>query len=617
MTFQNLDNPPPAPQPLASDTRSQLDTYTDISKLDATPDKSLAMRQSQKNKQKPADKEVVKTEPDRKRKDDLIAFLPPLEEPGRDFISSLPIGTFHEILSYLILDHDPDRGLKREALKRRGFKDQPHVFLSLSVLSKHLRDNVSTNYRGTFSVRSSRVVPQLITQLPQGRGPQIRKNETPAFGRFAGGQAGLRPRHFFDSLKSVSTRLGAITAVKTNGFRSLSTATFLSSEDNATFRSSDDSSLDDSIEIPGQLNSIATLHFCGLTPSASQDIFARYASSTTDDDLDEYAIGYISGKAYERNASAETDNWQDALSWMGLNENRIAALLDPQFTSTRTTLDAETWAKHIIQTCYDWLRDLDNIVTRGKKRKDESSGSVRPYSPAPSILPTPAVRPSTARASSTGGQTLPVAEVEVALPSSVPDHQIMYKGGATFRLEGIWPNEESNELEFANLYSKPPTDFHPNSPFMLYFTKQYECAYHYATLSANVTQPIPHSILQVAVPTALTSTAISIHGSDWRQLIFESRSPNPRGLISANIQHYTRASLLVGEICGRNDRWIQRHCRDAGEIEPLRLPSGKASQYAFQGNAIASRLNDTCIGKVWITDLGTHSSGLGKTRQYL
>lgn len=412
-------------------------------------------------------------------------------------------------------------------------------------------------------------------------------------------------------------RLGAITAVKTNGFRSLSTATFLSSEDNATFRSSDDSSLDDSIEIPGQLNSIATLHFCGLTPSASQDIFARYASSTTDDDLDEYAIGYISGKAYERNASAETDNWHDALSWMGLNESRIAALLDPQFTSTRTILDAETWAKHIIQTCYDWLRDLDNIVTHGKKRKDESSGSVRPYSPAPSILPTPAVRPSTARASSTGRQTLSVAEVEVALPVSVPDHQIMYKGGATFRLEGIWPSEESNELEFANLYSKPPTDFHPNSPFMLYFTKQYECAYHYATLSANVTQPIPHSILQVAVPTALTSTAISIHGSDWRQLIFESRSPNPRGLISANIQHYTQASLLVGEICGRNDRWIQRHCRNAEEIEPLRLPSGKASQYAFQGNAIASQLNDTCVGKVWITDLGTHSSGLGRTRQYL
>ncbi|KAI7537481.1 hypothetical protein KC331_g10899 [Hortaea werneckii] len=102
------------------------------------------MRQSQKNKQKPTDKDVVKTEPDRKRKDDLIAFLPPVEEPGKDFISSLPTETFHEILSYLILDHDPDRGLELEALKRRGFKDQPHVFLSLSVLSKHFRDNVES-----------------------------------------------------------------------------------------------------------------------------------------------------------------------------------------------------------------------------------------------------------------------------------------------------------------------------------------------------------------------------------------------------------------------------------------------------------------------------------------
>lgn len=102
------------------------------------------MRQGQKNKQKSVDKDVVKTEPDRKRKDDLIAFLPPLEEPGRDFISSLPTETFHEILSYLILDHDPDRGLKLEALKRRGFKDRPHVLLSLSVLSKHFRANVES-----------------------------------------------------------------------------------------------------------------------------------------------------------------------------------------------------------------------------------------------------------------------------------------------------------------------------------------------------------------------------------------------------------------------------------------------------------------------------------------
>ncbi|KAI7161500.1 hypothetical protein KC349_g2738 [Hortaea werneckii] len=102
------------------------------------------MRQSQKNKQNSADKDVVKTEPDRKRKDDLIAFLPPVEESGKDLISSLPTETFHEILSYLILDHDPDRGLKLEALKRRGFKDQPHVFLSLSVLSKHFRNNVES-----------------------------------------------------------------------------------------------------------------------------------------------------------------------------------------------------------------------------------------------------------------------------------------------------------------------------------------------------------------------------------------------------------------------------------------------------------------------------------------
>ncbi|RMY01403.1 hypothetical protein D0868_08513 [Hortaea werneckii] len=101
--------------------------------------KVLTMRQSQKNKQKPTDKDVVKTEPDRKRKDDLIAFLPPVEEPGKDFISSLPTETFHEILSYLILDHDPDRGLKLEALTRRGVQGPasclPLALGSLQALS--------------------------------------------------------------------------------------------------------------------------------------------------------------------------------------------------------------------------------------------------------------------------------------------------------------------------------------------------------------------------------------------------------------------------------------------------------------------------------------------------
>ncbi|OTA38004.1 hypothetical protein BTJ68_02130 [Hortaea werneckii EXF-2000] len=144
MTFQNLENPHTCPSASSADTKSQSDTDKEHSKLDDGLDNSLTMRQTPKNKQKSADKDVVKTEPDRKRKDDLIAFLPPLGEPGRDFISSLPTETFHEILSYLILDHDPDRGLKLEALKRRGFKDRPHVFLSLSVLSKHFRAHVES-----------------------------------------------------------------------------------------------------------------------------------------------------------------------------------------------------------------------------------------------------------------------------------------------------------------------------------------------------------------------------------------------------------------------------------------------------------------------------------------
>lgn len=125
----------------------------------------------QRKQQKAAEEGVVLTQPDLKLRDDLLAFLPPVE-PDKDFISKLPTETLHEIFSYLVLDHDAERGNKmNNPTKSHGFKDQPHVFLSLAVLSQHFHANVEsfcahyiTKYKDVI-VLLSRARPKPATEI--------------------------------------------------------------------------------------------------------------------------------------------------------------------------------------------------------------------------------------------------------------------------------------------------------------------------------------------------------------------------------------------------------------------------------------------------------------------
>ena len=75
-----------------------------------------------------------------KYKEDVSAFDGPVEE-GKDFISRLPSETLDQILSYCLLDHDPERAVKKKA---EGYKyvEQSHVLLSLASMSHHLHDHV-------------------------------------------------------------------------------------------------------------------------------------------------------------------------------------------------------------------------------------------------------------------------------------------------------------------------------------------------------------------------------------------------------------------------------------------------------------------------------------------
>jgi len=65
-------------------------------------------------------------------KDDLPNAFNGAVDPSKDFISKAPNEVIDNILSYLVLDHDPDRGV---AMKAGTYKPVPHVLLSLAAMS--------------------------------------------------------------------------------------------------------------------------------------------------------------------------------------------------------------------------------------------------------------------------------------------------------------------------------------------------------------------------------------------------------------------------------------------------------------------------------------------------
>jgi hypothetical protein len=66
-------------------------------------------------------------------KDDLPNAFNGAVELSLDFISKAPNEVIDNILSYLLLDHDPDRGVK---IKAGTCKPVPHVLLSIATMPR-------------------------------------------------------------------------------------------------------------------------------------------------------------------------------------------------------------------------------------------------------------------------------------------------------------------------------------------------------------------------------------------------------------------------------------------------------------------------------------------------
>jgi hypothetical protein len=78
-------------------------------------------------------------------KDDLPNAFNGEVDPSLDFISKTPVEIIDNILSFLILDHDPERGVKM----KEGRYKRPHVLISMSAMS-HLFYHATEGFAHKF-----------------------------------------------------------------------------------------------------------------------------------------------------------------------------------------------------------------------------------------------------------------------------------------------------------------------------------------------------------------------------------------------------------------------------------------------------------------------------------
>lgn len=94
-----------------------------------------------------------------KFKEDINAFSP--LDDGADYISTLPSETLDQVLSYCILDHEPERTVRMQ--RENAYVDnRPHALLSLAAMSQHFRDHVEnfslrqlTNNKETYRFKTN------------------------------------------------------------------------------------------------------------------------------------------------------------------------------------------------------------------------------------------------------------------------------------------------------------------------------------------------------------------------------------------------------------------------------------------------------------------------------
>ena len=211
-----------------------------------------------------------------------------------------------------------------------------------------------------------------------------------------------------------------------------------------------------------------------------------------------------------------------------------------------------------------------------------------------------------------------VVETQQVAPTDLE----IFKGGDTTRLQrAIQLSTDPapiNRIE--NILSGIPGDF-SGSEQLLYFTKQYQVAYDYASYAAQCLKAkgqdiIGVRILHLNVPKELLTNSVSIDGAIWQEFVWNHRLQRQT---PDHLQYLDEAEVLTGPVLQCGPAMVAEHVRQGHDftvLKPVRLSSGDtASQHAFKGSGIRRAINTN--GRFWLEQLGLGFSFSTSSRKTL
>jgi hypothetical protein len=276
-----------------------------------------------------------------------------------------------------------------------------------------------------------------------------------------------------------------VTPTTSDGFRTISVSAYSPNSSPASESTTD---------LPEFCYSAQTLEMAGFSKAAAQEIFAQYESTAAkfaqlELELVTFLCDFIDGKADELDAYKPDDDYGAAWLSMGVDPDCVARLLRDEFRPIRLLMSASEELKESVRDTCNYVFGLSSKV-KEQKRAEE----MRNDSPGPSIVPRPAIPESRNISGS-----YPKVQTEVALPTQVEGHTILYKGGLMDRLELVWNNRETSSLSLSALASAPATDFDRRSDSITYFPKDLETAELYCSYKKNM-RKLRLGIMHIAVP---------------------------------------------------------------------------------------------------------------------
>lgn len=352
-----------------------------------------------------------------------------------------------------------------------------------------------------------------------------------------------------------------------------------------------------SVEVPTVLESLETLEFLGFTPEAGKNILERFENALDlieDPCILDYAKGHVRSVP---DVGCPDDDWNSAMLAMGITQTLCNKILDPEFTDLRLTQNARYWVIDTIEAKFLFLTTL-NANVLGSKLSDQGPVSLQ------------ARLERSKKFSGTNSQTQtqkqkaewdPQPQIQTsAVPQATSFTELLLlKGGDCGRLQKAIRLDtdltDVNRIE--NVRSTPPGDF-AGAAMALYFTKQRQVAYQYATyaktrLRTAGEDPIAVGILEVVIPRELTTGSVEIYGETWQEFVWNHRLQRPT---PDHLRWIDEAPMVMGPVvtCSPDKfRKLVHNGIDHKALEPLKLAGDEsASQYFLRDAELMRQINE-------------------------